>query len=127
MKDLSLIQIIENLKSKKTNPKEVWNYFNARIEKFDKRLWCFNYINKDWLNENIDSTLAWVPIWVKDIFCEIWIPTTCASIMLQDFKPPYDATVIKKLKDAGMSSIWKLNMDEFAMWSTTETSAGITI
>jgi len=123
MKDLSLIQIIENLKSKKTNPKEVWNYFNARIEKFDKRLWCFNYINKDWLNENIDSTLAWVPIWVKDIFCEIWIPTTCASIMLQDFKPPYDATVIKKLKDAGMSSIWKLNMDEFAMWSTTETSA----
>ena len=67
--------------------------------------------------------LAWAPIWVKDIFCENWVLTTCSSKMLADFKPPYDATVIKLLKEAWMSSIWKLNMDEFAMWSTTESSS----
>lgn len=123
MKDLSLLEIIENIKSKKTTSKDVWNYFMKRIEKYNEKLWAFNYINKDWFNENNESILAWVPIWVKDIFCETWIPTTCASIMLQNFIPPYDATVIKNLKNAWMSSIWKLNMDEFAMWSTTETSA----
>lgn len=123
MKDLSLLEIIENIKSKKTNPKEVWDYFMKRIEKFDKKIWAYNFVNTNWLNENTNSTLAWAPIWVKDIFCEVWIPTTCASKMLENFKPPYDATVIKNLKNAWMSSLWKLNMDEFAMWSTTETSA----
>lgn len=123
MKDLSLLEIIENIKSKKNTPKEVWDYFTKRIEKFDKKVWAYNFVNKNWLNENINSILAWAPIWIKDIFCEEWIPTTCASVMLQNFKPPYDATVIKNLKNAWMSSLWKLNMDEFAMWSTTETSA----
>lgn len=122
MKDLSLIEIIENIKSKKNTPKEVFDYFLNRIEKYDNKINSFNYINKDWLNQDITTPIAWAPIWVKDIFCEVWIPTTCASKMLNNFKPPYDASVIKKLKYAWFSSIWKLNMDEFAMWSTTETS-----
>ncbi len=123
MKNLSLLEIIENIKSKKNTPKEVWDYFMGRIEKFDKKVWAYNFVNKNWLNENTDWILAWAPIWIKDIFCEVWISTTCASVMLENFKPPYDATVIKNLKNAWMSSLWKLNMDEFAMWSTTETSA----
>lgn len=123
MKDLSLLEIIEKIKSWETNSKEVFEYFLKRIEKYDSKINSFNFINKNWLNENKDSILAWAPIWIKDIFCEIWVPTTCSSKMLENFKPPYDATVIKLLKDAWMSSIWKLNMDEFAMWSTTENSA----
>lgn len=123
MKDLSLTQIIENIKSWSTTSKQVWDYFNARIDKYDEQLGCFNFRNENWLQENTDTPLAGAPIWVKDIFCENGIPTTCASKMLQDFKPPYDATVIKNLNTAGMSSIWKLNMDEFAMWSTSESSA----
>jgi len=122
MKDLSLIEIIDLIKSWKKTSKEVFDYFINRIEKYDSKINSFNYINKDWLSSDTSWKLAWVPIWVKDIFCEIWIPTTCSSKMLENFKPPYDATVIKNLKKESFSSIWKLNMDEFAMWSTTESS-----
>lgn len=123
MHNLSLTQIIENIKSKKTTPKEVFDFFLDRINKYDPEIKSFNFINTSWLQEDINSPLAWIPISIKDNYAEIWIPTTWASNILRDFKPPYDATVIKKLKDAWMSSIWKVNMDEFAMWSTTTTSA----
>jgi len=123
MKNLSLEEIISKIKSWETSAKQVFDYFLWRIEKYNKKIWAFNYINKEWLNENKNSRIAWAPIWIKDNFCEFWIPTTWASKMLETFKPPYDATVIKRLQEAWMSSIWKLNMDEFAMWSSTETSA----
>ena len=123
MKNLSLTQIIENIKNWTTTPEKVWEYFNTRIDKYDEKLWCYNFRNTQGLTTDTNTVLAWAPIWIKDIFCENWIPTTCGSKMLQDFKPPYDSTVITNLKNAWMSSIWKLNMDEFAMWSTTESSA----
>lgn len=122
MKNLSLLEIIEKIKSWEKTGKEVFEYFLNRIEKYDKDLNSFTYFNKDWLNEDKSTLLAWVPIWVKDIYAEKWIPTTASSNMLWNFVPPYDSTVIKKLKEAWMSSIWKLNMDEFAMWSSWENS-----
>ena len=124
LKDLSLEQIIFKIKQKELSQKQVWDYFSDRIKKYDNKLQAFNFINKDWFTENdINTPLAWLPVWIKDIFCEKWIPTTCASKMLENFVPPYDATVIKNLKNAWMNSIGKLNMDEFAMWSTSESSA----
>lgn len=122
-KNLSLEQIIEKIKTKQTTKKEVFDYFLNRIKKYDNKINSFNFINENWLNEKTEWILYWAPIAIKDIFCEVWIPTTCASNMLRDFKPPYDATVIKKLKEEWMSSLWKVNMDEFAMWSTNESSA----
>ncbi len=123
MKDLSLLEIIQKIKLHETTSQKVWDYFVGRIQKYDDKIWTVNFLNTNGLQINDNSILAGVPIWVKDIFCEIWVPTTCASKMLENFIPPYEATVIKNLHAAGMSSIWKLNMDEYAMWSTTESSA----
>jgi len=122
-KDMSLKEIINDIKSWKTTKKEVFDYFLSRIEKYDDKLQCFNYINKEWLSDDSDWKLAWIPLWIKDIFCEKWIPTTASSIMLENFTPPYDSTVIKNLKKEWMSSIGKLTMDEFAMGSTWKNSA----
>lgn len=68
------------------------------------------------------SPLAGIPVGIKDNICTKDVPTTCASKILENFVPPYSATVVEKLDAAGMVTTGKMNMDEFAMGSSCETS-----
>ena len=73
--------------------------------------------------KDASSPLYGVPMAIKDNICTMGVETTCASKILSGFVPPYDAAVVERLRDAGAVSLGKLNMDEFAMGSTSETSS----
>lgn len=121
------------LKDKEISSVELTNALLDRIDEKDKSIEGYITVAKeDALNsakladENIKnggiSPLTGVCASVKDNICTDKILTTCASKMLYNFVPPYDATVVKKLKAQGSVIIGKTNMDEFAMGSSTETS-----
>ena len=117
----SVLEIQQMIRDKETTSKEVWDFFIQRAESEDQKLGSFNSLNKQWFNES-QNELLWIPLGVKDIFCEAGIVTSWSSKMLADYIPPYESTITKKLKAAGMSSLWKCNMDEFAMGSSGENS-----
>ena len=93
-----------------------------RIEKIDKDIRAFVRVNKDAAAISSKGRLAGIPVLVKDNICVKGEETTCGSKILKGFKPPYDATVIRKIKDEGAVLIGKANMDEFAFGSSCETS-----
>lgn len=127
--DLSIKEINELLKKKEIKPLDLVEECFDRIEK-DKHLNAFITLNKEEAlknakeleNKEVDNILFGIPIAIKDNIMTKDLRTTCASRMLDNFIPIYDATVIKKIKDKNMIIIGKTNMDEFAMGSTSRTS-----
>jgi len=104
---------------------------SLKLVKKYKELNCFVTMNEDVSskkanvidqNKKTGSMLSGIPLAQKDLFCTEGLRTTCSSKILSNFIPPYTATAVKKLEDAGSITIGKTNMDEFAMGSSNETS-----
>lgn len=131
---LSALELGKAIKEKKTTSAEATRAYLDAIEELDGKYNSYITVRKeDALKdaEQIDAKIAsgeltgafaGVPVAVKDNMCTDKVLTTCASRMLHNFIPPYDATAVRKLKEEGMVILGKTNMDEFAMGSTTETS-----
>jgi aspartyl-tRNA(Asn)/glutamyl-tRNA(Gln) amidotransferase subunit A len=119
----SLLEIKQLIDSGETTSREVWDYFMDRSEKHNTVLWAFLSIWLKKFEEKNNTLLSGIPLGIKDIFCEKTVITSGASKMLESYIPAYDATIIKKLNEAGMNSLGKCNMDEFAMGSSGENSA----
>lgn len=118
----SLLELKDMIESGKTNSQEIWNYFLKRAKDLDGKLGSFNSFHEDGFVESSEA-LAGLPLGVKDLFCEKWRITSASSKILKNFTPPYNSTVIERLQKAGMSSLGKCNMDEFAMGSSGENSS----
>lgn len=133
---LTAEQIVKGVKNRDFSAEEYISQILERIEKIDRRINAFTIVDdngalkkarsidkkiRDGDEKNIGS-LAGVAVGIKDNICTSGLKTTCASKMLEDYVSPYDATVIKKLKDSDAIIVGKLNLDEFAMGSTTEFS-----
>lgn len=134
MKDITRLtvhELVEKLDKKELTSEEIINAYKERIENKETEVQAFittTLEDAEKEAKKIDSNprkgkLAGIPIGIKDNLCTNGVKTTCASKMLENFIAPYDATVVEKLKEEQIISLGKLNMDEFAMGSSTENSA----
>ena len=119
-KELTITQIVEayceSIKEKET---EVEAFITVQMEEALEKA---KKLDKEIKNGKEVSILAGIPIGIKDIICTKGVRTTAGSKMLESFIAPYDATVMEKINEQEMISLGKLNMDEFAMGSSTEHS-----
>lgn len=132
-KDLSTLS--KKISSKEISPVELLQSYLSRIDSFDPKIKAFIEVEKELAlseaklsqeriaNGKALSPYDGIPIGIKDNMVQKGRKTQCASKILEGFVSPYDATVIHKLKLAGMIPMGRLNMDEFAMGSSTENSA----
>ncbi len=119
---------------KEVSSEEVTRAHLERISQVDERVHAFLYVDPEssiararevdqqLAKGELSSPLAGVPIALKDLLATKGVPTTCGSRILEGWRPPYNATIVDKLNAAGLVSLGKTNMDEFAMGSSTEHS-----
>ncbi|MBN8228841.1 Asp-tRNA(Asn)/Glu-tRNA(Gln) amidotransferase subunit GatA [Corallococcus macrosporus] len=133
--DLSMLELAAKLASREVSSVEATRASLQRIAQVDPKVRAFLRVDEAGALKAAEasdarrkagsplSALDGVPVGLKDIFLTEGVETTCGSRILEGFVPPYDATVVRLLKEAGLPMVGKLNMDEFAMGSSNESSA----
>ena len=133
--ELSAVDLVAAVREGDVSAVDVTEAYLARIETLDRSINAFLHVDRSGAlgrAARIDADrkagrplgpLAGLPVAVKDALCTADQPTTCASKMLSGFRPPYDAEVVRRLRDAGAVLVGKTNMDEFAMGGSNENSA----
>lgn len=131
---LTIHELSGMLKKREIRSKDIIDSLFKRIDSIEGKIAAFMTLTRDLAYEQAEKAdsmikggrggyLTGIPIAIKDNICTKGIRTTCSSKILENFIPPYDASVVTSLKDAGTIFIGKTNMDEFAMGSSTENSA----
>lgn len=132
--DFDIVETRKLLKKKELTSVELTTFYLDRIKEHDVGLASYLRTTEELAIQMAqeadrriamgeDQLLLGVPLGIKDILCTKGVETTCASQILKGFVAPYDATVIRKLKESGFVHLGRLNMDEFAMGSSTENSS----
>ena len=121
--DLTVHELMEKVKNKEITIEEITKAYADRINEKEPEVNAFVSTRLDEAIAESKNPEAGIPIGIKDNICTKGIKTTCSSKMLENFVSPYDATVITKIKEKNMPILGKLNMDEFAMGSSTENSS----
>jgi aspartyl-tRNA(Asn)/glutamyl-tRNA(Gln) amidotransferase subunit A len=133
MHTLSVKEMSDKLKKREITSVALTQHYLDRIERYDAELNAYVTVTPElamemakaadaMLDEGRGGPLTGIPVAHKDIFCTDGVKTTCGSKMLYNFIAPYDATIVEKIKAAGMPILGKTNMDEFAMGSSSESS-----
>jgi aspartyl-tRNA(Asn)/glutamyl-tRNA(Gln) amidotransferase subunit A len=131
--ELTIHELHDKLKKKELSAVEATKALLARIEMVEPKVHAFITVTADQALKDAEeadrriaagdiTSLTGIPVALKDIFLTKGIRTTCASRILENFTPPYDATSVARLKARGAVLVGKLNQDEFAMGSSTESS-----
>ncbi len=133
LNELTIHELQDKLKRKEVSAREIVDDVFKRIDAVEGRVRSYITLMRESAYREAESAdrniragrigpLTGIPIALKDILCTKGVRTTCGSRILERFVPPYDATVVEKLRGAGAVFVGKTNMDEFAMGSSTETS-----